>query len=168
MGNQLTLNMLLDLPHDVLKISNKIDSYLDLLSDDICREYYYTDLKKDLIKYFNKFKDVKYKYKYCENFNLKSNSNYEVEGVFGNNIISDKVGNYVAKNIDLEIWTLDFYNNVVSIAHKLTYQEAIYFVDTFFANKTEEQISEKLSICRKTLQKIKKSCLVKILLEFDL
>ena len=50
----------------------------------------------------------------------------------------------------------------MTLALKLTMQESIYMVDTFFSKKSEDIISEKLGICRNTLQNIKKSCLVKI------
>lgn len=83
------------------------------------------------------------------------------------NSINDPVSQYVEKNIDLNIWTRDFYNMILTLSTKLTFNEAIYLVDTFFDERAEEQISEKLQICRKSLQKIKKSCLVKIKIEFS-
>lgn len=43
----------------------------------------------------------------------------------------------------------------------------MYLTSTFFDDKTEEEISELMEISRKTLYKIKKSCLVKIKIEFS-
>lgn len=43
----------------------------------------------------------------------------------------------------------------------------MYLIATFFDNITEDEVCDKLEVCRKTLYKIKKSCLVKIKLEFD-
>lgn len=55
----------------------------------------------------------------------------------------------------------------MSVARELTLQEAVYLVDSLFCDRPEELISDKLSISVKTLTKVKKSCLVKVYLEFS-
>ena len=151
----LSLEKFLELPEKIINTSLQNPDYLDLLSDSTCNMFYYKELKKDLSLIFDKFNDTKFLYTYSYGLRL---------GSFSNNIV-DEIGNLVGKSIDNEIWASSIYNNIVSLSHKLTYKEAIYLVETFLSNKTEEQISEKLSICRKSLQKIKKSCLVKIYME---
>lgn len=161
----LSLEKFLELPEKIINTSLQNPDYLDLLSDSTCNMFYYKELKKDLSLIFDKFNDTKFLYTYSKELNTKTTSSYGLRlGSFSNNIV-DEIGNLVGKSIDNEIWASSIYNNIVSLSHKLTYKEAIYLVETFLSNKTEEQISEKLSICRKSLQKIKKSCLVKIYME---
>lgn len=167
MKNDLSLELLLDLPNKILNASNDNTSYLDLLSDDLVKKYFYSNLRKDLDKVFQKFKDYKYLYSTNENYSLSSSMKNLDNIVVSFNRNNDKVSNYVMKQVDLEIWASDFYNSLLSISNKLTYNEAIYFVDTFFCGKTEEFISEKLLICKASLQKIKKSCLVKVYFELN-
>lgn len=83
------------------------------------------------------------------------------------NSINDKVGNYVEKKIDLNIWSKDLYNILIHLSEKLTFQETMNLIATFFEDITEDDVCEKLDVCRKSLYKIKKSCLVKIKLELD-
>lgn len=151
---------------EIMLNNSKNAKYIQLLSDSIIKYYYYTDLKKDIVNIFRKFVYSKYLITKKDNFNLKSNTN-SFEVLTKSNTINDKVGDYIEKKIDLNIWSKDLYNILVCLSSRLTYEETTYLISSFFESKSEEEISEKLGICRKTLYKIKKSCLVKIKLEFD-
>ena len=157
-------NAFFSLQEEVLKISKECE-YSNLLSKNMIDTYYYLEMKKDIAKVFTKYNDVKYLIGHSSHYGLSSTS-FDTERVSTSKKNSDMVSNYVMKNIDLEIWAQDFYDIIISISSKLTLQEAVYLVDAFFANKSEEMISEKLCVCRKTLQNIKKSCLVKLYVEF--
>lgn len=165
MEEELDLNTLLELPNDIIKISLNYSDYINLISEECCQCYNTKELKQIFMSYFKRFNDIKFLYSnqdYC----LKSSTVSEINIKSRKN--NDPTANYVDKNIDKKIWANDFYKKIVSLSHKLNYQEAVYCVGTFFSNKTEDQISEKLDISRQTLQKIKKSFLVKIALEFEL
>lgn len=165
MKSEVVLNSttFLGLQEEILKIS-KEHEYSSLLSKNMIDEYYYLDMKKDIAKVFTKFNDMKYIVGHSNNYDLSSVS-FDTLKVSLSKKNNDKVSNYVMKNVDLEIWTQDFYNTIISLSRSLTMQEGVYLVDALFANRSEEMISEKICVCRKTLQSIKKSCLVKLYLE---
>ncbi len=162
--NILTFDMILELPNIILSESKKYDKYAQLLRKDIYDKYDIKDTRKKVEKYFNRYKDVKYLYKFPFNYNITSSSFNVTKVHSGNN---DKTSLAVAKNVDEQIWAYDFYECLVNLSPKLTEQESIYLVDTFFSGISEEIISEKLNICRNTLQNIKKSCIVKTWFAFQ-
>lgn len=164
----LDLEKLLELPNKVIKISeSEQNKYLDLLSQNTCNKYYYTNLKSDLKDYFSKFNDFKFVYSIPNGMPI-STSSYELkENKFVQNT-TDKILNYIANKEEEEIFVVDTYNRVISLAYKLTKKEAIYFVYSFFSDETDDYICESLQISRSGLQKIRKSCLVKMFLEFPL
>ena len=149
---------------DIMLDKSKNVKYIQLLSENTIDDYYYSNLRKDLEVIFNKFKDSKYLILYQNDYNLKSNP-FEVNR--NTNRINDKVGNYIEKKLDLSIWSKDLYNILINLSEELTIKETIYLTSTFFDNKTEEEIEELMDISRKMLYKIKKSCLVKLRLEFS-
>ncbi len=164
----LSLEKLLELPNKVIKISeSEQNKYLDLLSQNTCNKYYYTDLKSDLKDYFCRFNDFKFVYSMPNEMPLSASSYELKENKFVRNA-PDKTLNYIANKVDEEIFTVDTYNRVVSLAYKLTKSEAIYFVYSFFSDETDDYICENLQISRNGLQKIRKSCLVKMFLEFPI
>ncbi len=69
--------------------------------------------------------------------------------------------------VDNKMWLVKFYNSICNLALKMTRAEAQYIVGTFFSNKSEEYVCDNIGICRNTLQKVKKSCLVKTWVEFQ-
>lgn len=165
MVENMSLKDFVELPEIMLKKSNDV-KYIQLLSERTISYYYYTNLKKDLLNLFRKFQDSKYLISFDDEYSLKSKQvGHEINRSINRN--NDKVLNYVEKRIDLNIWSRDIYNILVNLSEQLTFQETVYLTSTFFDSKTEEEISDKLEICRKSLYKIKKSCLVKLKLEFD-
>lgn len=165
MIDKLSIKDFVELP-DIMLDNSKNVKYIQLLSEQTVSYYYYTDLKKDIANILKKFKDSKYIISLSDDFTLKSNvNNFEIAR--SRSIHNDKVGNFIEKKIDLNIWSKDIYNILIYLSEQLTFQETMYLIATFFEDKTEEEVSEKLDICRKSLYKIKKSCLVKIKLELD-
>lgn len=152
---------LLELPNDMVHISES-NSYLSLLSDEFCNKYYYTQLKSDLKKIIKKFNDIKY---FDIADNLKA-TNYEINADIHANKNSDKILNYIINKIDNETYLVKIYNLLKSLSYKFTLSETIYFVETFFSEKTDDAICERLGLSRTGIQKIRKSCLVKTYLEF--
>lgn len=165
MVDVLTMQDFIDLPAIMLE-NSKNSRYIQLLSEKTICNYYYQDLKKDLIAKFNKFKDSKHIIAVSNDFSLKSNMS-DLNSVRTNQSKSDKVGNFIQKKVDLSIWSRDIYIILVNLSKELTFNETLYLVSTFFEGKTEEKIIEILDVGKKSLYKIKKSCLVKIKLEFD-
>lgn len=165
MVEMINIEDFVDLPTIMLDNSKNI-KYIQLLSENTVNTYYYTDLKKDLMSVFNKFKDSKHIIAVSNDYSLKSNMS-DLDAIKVTQGKSDKVSNYIEKKIDLSIWSKDIYYILLNLLKEITFQEALYLVSTFFDNKTEDTISEILEISKKSLYKIKKSCLVKIKLEFD-
>lgn len=164
MIDNITIEAFNELPELMLDNSKNV-KYARLLNEETVNYFYYPNLKKDLMKKFSKFNDAKYIIGVSDSFDLQSNM-----GAFSysrsTQTHNDKIGAYIQKKVDLNIWSRDIYNILINLSKELTFSETIYLVSTFFENKTEDEISELLSICKKSLYKIKKSCLVKIKLEF--
>lgn len=166
MEDLLTFEKLLELPDLVLKISNSDENnFLSLLSDAKCDLYYYSGIKRDLKIFFNKFNDAKFSYNMSFVPQIKA-TKYEISTNQRTNKVIDSVSDYVTEKIKEEQYAEKVYNQILNLAHKLTKQEAVYFVQSFFANKSDEYICEILQISRNGIQRIRKSCLVKMYLEF--
>ncbi len=167
MEKSITLKMLKSLPKRLLENMEltKNENHLKMLSKQIIQEYYYPDLRNDLADIFEDFNDSKY---YFSNVtqNYQLTPKYELLISNCSNSITDKVASLVEKNLTKQSWTVNFYNKINSLICKLTYKEGIYFIRAFLFYESDESISKELAISRNYLQKIKKSCLVKMYLEF--
>lgn len=151
---------------DIMLDNSKNVKYIQLLSEKTIENYYYTNLKKDLDTIFNKFKDSKYFICYQSEFDLKSNAS-SLELVRSTNTVNDKIGEFIERKVDLSIWSKDLYNILIGLSEQLTINEVYYLTFAFFDDKTEDEISYLLSVSKKGLYKIKKSCLVKLKIEFS-
>ena len=161
MNDIITLNMLLELPNEILKKSAAYAEYTTLLRKEVFDKYDVKTLKKTINNQFNKLKDIKYSYNYYEEtLSTVNNSIYEIV-VDKAKYQDSKIEKLVNSTIDKQFWATKFYCTVLRIASKLTHKEAKYLVMTFFSELSEEEISTHLQISRNTLQNIKKSCLVK-------
>lgn len=167
----ITLEMLLNLPKELLKKSEEYDEYAVLLDKLECSKYDYKVLKENVSKYFNYFKKIRYIYQFPSNYEITMSVNYDRQKTSSTNLNFDPISNFVTKKIDKEIeittWASNFYHIILIVASKLTLQEATYLVDSFFSNYSEELICEKIGMCRNTLQKVKKSCLIKSWIELQ-
>lgn len=155
----------MSLPNEIIRISEN-NEFIGLLSNEVIDKYYYSNLKKDLAHYMKRFNDMKFLYHSSNNYSIQSTS-YSEAKINKRKTNKSTVEQFVSKSVDNEIWTEKTYSHLISLSYKLNSNEQKYFIETFFKNTSEESISEKLGICRKTLQNIKKSCLVKMYLEIN-
>lgn len=80
---------------------------------------------------------------------------------------TDKVGNYVARKLDLLAEANDFYYELVDAMKLLTNEELVYFTN-YLNNKTEEYICEKIHNSPSGLKRIKHSAIIKIGMYFNI
>lgn len=148
----LTFEILHQLPDEILNVaSDPKNSYLALLEESTYKQYYYPGLRTDLLNIIKEFNDIKYSYS-ANSSSIRCISTYEIrENMFLSNA-NDKIGNFIAQKVDSEILAVNTYNRILSLACKLTFEEAT---------------SEKIGFSRTFLQKVKKSCLVKMYFEFS-
>ena len=161
----ITLEMLLELPRALIRKAEEYNDYAVLLDKEQYSMYDYKTLKEEVSKYFNYFKDLKFCYQFSTTYISSSTNVYNDMNISPSNQISDPVFKTSVEELESLNWMTNFYNRILIIASKLTIQEATYLVDCFFSNKSEEVTCEKLRICRNTLQKVKKSCLIKTWVE---
>lgn len=163
----LTFEKLVNFPIDFLTKSEKYYEYVETLSTYSLNNYDVKEIRSKVEKIFIRFKDAKYVYKYpIESEMIKITPSYQLREVMSqrSNVSQDE--SIVARRCEKEYWIVSFYSILMDIiATKLTKEEAIYLIDTFFKSKSEEYIAEKLAMCKGTLQKHKKSCLVKVWVE---
>lgn len=165
----LTYNELLNFPDEFLKESSKYYEVSELISKTECDKYNTKELKEKVEARFKKFKDARYIYKYPnEKYYQPITPNYQIhESMMTRNISNSRTGK-IDSIMDKQVWVTKLYYSLMdTVTTKLTKQEAVYLIDSFFKNVSEEIIADKLSVCRQTLQKIKKSCLVKVWIEME-
>ena len=84
------------------------------------------------------------------------------------NRITDKVGSFVAKRLDLLREVDKLYISLCEILKKCTREELVYFNGVYVNHVSEDVICEKLNISTSSLKRIKKSCVIKIAMHFDI
>lgn len=152
------------LPEGIQEVSEE-KGFATRLSKRVIDQYYYSDMRKDLKELFVYYLDAKWLLK-AKDYDCVHSLTYSSEYITISRTNDDKVSKYVTRNVDLEKYVELFYHATMSVAKELTLSEAVYLVDSLFCDRPEELISDKLCISVKTLTKIKKSCLVKVYLEF--
>jgi len=169
MDLSLTYTMLLNFPDDFIKNANKYCDLTEMISKRECDKYKLKDLKDNVNKQIQLFKDTKYLYKYPnEKYNVPITSNLQPREVTAPRKLSSQQEDIIDPNINRQIWATKMYYSLMdSLTTKLTRQECIYFIDCYFRKTCEDDIAEKLSMCKDTLQKIKKSCLIKVWTEIE-
>lgn len=166
MEEEVSLEKYLLLPTVIINKTSLLNNIVNLLSESFIDQFYYSDLRKDLLKYFEKYNDS------LIYFNSRNYQNSFSSNIFGieliqSNLVSDKVSKNTKEKVDAQIWINDFYTTILDLSSKLTNQEAIYVVRSLFLGLSEENICEELSTSRNCLQKIKKSALVKLKITFE-
>ena len=165
----LTYSQLLNFPDAFMEKSAKYYQMVELISKEQCDKYDVKELTDKVEKRFKMFKDAKYIYKYPEEkYYTSITPDYTAREI----IPTANKGSKHSKKIDIvsdnQLWVEKLYYSLMdTITTKLTKQEAVYLIDCFFKNIGEEEIADKLSICKVTLQRIKKSCLVKVWVEME-
>jgi len=166
MSLQFDVDKLLTLHSDLINISRKYSDLNVLLGDEIIENYNILDIKQQLLYLFSKFQSARYfiKTPIEEKAFVLSPSFARKEGYkyFNQSIIE----NTVATVVDNEILITSVYDHLRMVAQKLTIDEVDYLYYTFITHRTEETIAFKMGICKTSLQRIKKSCLIKLWFEY--
>lgn len=157
----------LNFPQDFLTAASKYYDLTERLSKRERDKYKIEELREIIDRRIEVFKDTKYLYQYSNELNntLKA-SNYQPKEVMTPRKLSSPQEDKVDPTVDRQIWANKFYYALIdSLSTKLTREESIYFIDSYFRNRTEDEIASKIGICPDTLQKYKISCLIKLLTE---
>lgn len=167
MDLSLSYAALLNFPQDFIKAANKYCDLTERLSKRERDKYDIEELRTIIDKRIEVFKDTKYLYKYPnEIYNVSITPNYQQKEVMTPRKLSSQQEDKVDPNVDRQIWATKFYYALKdSLSTKLTREECVYFIDSYFRKENEDNIAAKLGICKETLQKHKMSCLIKILTE---
>ena len=163
----MTLNQLLDVGKTVTTNATIQNDCNQLIDEYICNKYKILDYKKILCELFSKFKSAKYLYNFPVEENIKTTPTYEKRLGFVQRSITSQVDCQVEQYIDKLLFTTEIYNTLIKVSYKLTIDEAIYLVNTFLSHKSEEDIAEIIGVSKTYLQKIKKSCIVKMWTDFS-
>ena len=152
-----------NLSETILNNARSNDSFNILVSRVLYDKYDTKALKNEVRKLFLKYQEMIY----LNQFPLlyKGLSSYELLGNMKTKDFQKTTEDLALKSIEQDSWIKEFKDCLIKLSFKLTLDEATYLVGTFFQHQTEEILSERLNICRNTLRGIKKSCLLKTLLE---
>lgn len=167
MDGIVTLNQLLNVS-DMIKGNADANSKVNQLLDEyICHQYDTIYIKDELLKLFAEFKSARYLYDFPVEENVSISPTYEVHEGFTQRSTASQVENAVSRYVDKQLHTTDVYHSLIKVSYKLTNDEVVYMTNTFFTHKAEESIAEIIGISKTYLQKIKKSCLVKLWVELE-
>ena len=163
MNDIVTLEQLLNISK---KISNNVEQnkiYNILLDENICNNYDIIEIKKKLQSLFTSFKSARYLYEFPVECSISISANYEEKlGSFTQRNNISKIEQAIQKYTDKQLHTTNVYNTIMILSLKLTGDESIYLINTFLAHKSEDDIAEMIGVSKSYLQKIKKSCIVKM------
>ena len=79
----------------------------------------------------------------------------------------DEDGKTFMEKYDNMIWASKFYESIISLSKGLTKNEAIFLTYGLIANRTNEFMAELMSVSVRTVDPIKKSCMVKAWLALE-
>ena len=163
MNDIVTLDQLLNISKN---ISNNVEQnkiYNILLDENICNNYDIIEIKKKLQSLFTSFKSARYLYEFPVECSISISANYEEKlGSFTQRNNISKIEQAIQKYTDKQLHTTNVYNTIMILSLKLTGDESIYLINTFLAHKSEDDIAERIGVSKSYLQKIKKSCIVKM------
>lgn len=162
MNNVVTLNQLLNVGNAIQDNATKNEQYNELLDDYICKQYDIVSNKEKLEKLFSSFKSARYLYDFPLEESVSISPSYEYKESFTQRSTTSQIENAVQRYIDKQMLTTDIYYSIMKVSYKLTNDEVVYLINTFLIHKSEEDIAEIIGISRTHLQKIKKSCIVKM------
>ena len=162
MDNVVTLNQLFNVSQTIKDNSSTNQQFNELLDAYICNQYDLVDIKDRLDKLFSFFKSARYLYDFPLEDSINISPNYDYKESFTQRSTQSKIENAVQGYIDKQIETTNIYYSLMKVSYKLTGDEVVYLENTFFTHRSEEDVAELIGISRTYLQKIKKSCLVKM------
>lgn len=168
MDNCITLNQLLEVCNTLKTNVEKHKDINELLDEFICDKYDVVDMKNKLTDLFSFFKSARYLYDFPVEDSLSLTANLDPQKVsFSQSRNVSQIENGVQRYLDKQIKTTNIYYSLMNISYKLTGDEVIYLTNAFFIRKSEEDIAEIIGISKTYLQKIKKSCIVKMWVDLE-
>lgn len=162
MDNVVTLNQLLNISNTIKDNSSTNKQFNEILDAYVCNQYDIVDIKDRLDKLFSSFKSARYLYDFPLEDSVNISPNYDYKERFTQRSTESKVENAIQRYIDRQIEITNIYYSLMKVSYKLTGDEVIYLENTFLTRRSEEDVAELIGISRTYLQKIKKSCLVKM------
>ena len=162
MDNVVTLNELINISDYIKKVAEKNKQQNELLSEQVCNSYDTSYIRSNLLELFNKFKSAKYLYEFPLDSSIKLTPSYTLDEACHQLSNVSQVEQIIENHIDKQLLTTNIYNSIIKVSYKLSNEEVIYFINTFISRKSEEDIANIIGISKTYLQKIKKSCLIKM------
>ena len=166
--SNLSLKQIVKLPNIIIRNAGYHASYTDLLEDDICSQYSVPEMTSIIKSLFKKFRNSKYVYRFSIEDTISITPSYEEKIGFIPKKISNKTEEAILGYLNNKYFVVKFYESLIDLSKKLTYREAVYLVGSFFNGNSEEKIADTLGISKTSLQPIKKSCLVKMIIQFKI
>lgn len=163
MNDIVTLEQLLNISKSISNYVEQNKMYNILLDENICNNYDIIEIKKKLQSLFTSFKSARYLYEFPVECSISISANYDEKlGSFTQRNNVSKIEQAIQKYTDKQLHTTNVYNTIMILSLKLTGDESIYLINTFLAHKSEDDIAEMIGVSKSYLQKIKKSCIVKM------
>lgn len=137
-----------------------------LLSVRLVKSRNYYECKKNVDELMYKFEEIRFKCHQIEPPRITPS--YEIRYEKSSGSVSDKVGNYIQRKLDLEDEANELYEALSHALKTLCREELIYFKNAYYNRIKEELICDLLNMSRDSLRRIKESCIVKIAMYFDI
>ena len=167
MDNVVTLNQLINISDYIKEIADQNKQHNELLSEEVCNSYDTSYIRNNLLELFNRFKSARYLYEFPLDSSIKLTPTYSFDGSCHQLSNVSQVEQIIEKHIDKQLLTTNIYFSIIKVSYKLSNEEVIYLINTFFTHKSEEDIANIIGISKTYLQKIKKSCLVKMWVDLE-
>ena len=163
--NVLTLDMILDLPNQLLNQTEKFETYIDVLSKETCEKHNVREYRLYVEKKFDQYFEATVINRFPVGTVIHISPLYELREYDVQKGISNPTELAALKLVKNSNYAEKFYNSMIVLSTKLTKQEIIYLVKTFFEKEKEDFICSILRIGKTKLQYIKKSCIIKMYFE---
>ena len=167
MDLNLTLDMIYDLPNKVMSNSETNENEVALIPIKECKEYNITEIKSKLSRMFSKFNGVKFYYNIKPEELVNVSPTYNFKDWMSQRSTMSQQERIVMEKYDNMIWASKFYESIISLSKGLTKNEAIFLTYGLIANRTNEFMAELMSVSVRTVDPIKKSCMVKAWLALE-
>lgn len=166
MDNLIILNQILEIDKTILTNSKKHKKENTLVEDYIYNQYDLLMYRKKFLVLLTDFTKVRNSYKFMkENYEIKITSDYDDRIIDKNRTLSDPVAKFINNKVDEQIKLSDLYIAIINLSCKFTYEESIYFINTFLVKKTEVDVAKIIGVTKPSIDKYKKSCLFKMVMD---
>lgn len=163
MNDIVSLNQLTNLSKDIIINAESNAEINDLIDEIVCNKFDVIDNKEKLLTLFKSFKSARYLYDFPVEDSINITNCLDPNKVsFGVPATVSQLETAVTNYVDEQILTTNVYKSIIKLSYKLTGDEATYLINAFLKRKSEEEIAEIIGISKTYLQKIKRSCVVKM------